>query len=159
MPGIKLTPIRPKVLPVLASKVEAAIKAASQRAAAELVADHEKTVSTWETKPRFTVKVSAREIEVRTDDEIWAYVDRGTKPHVIRPKRPGGMLRFRSGYAAKTRPGSIISGPGGASGPVVWAKEVQHPGTKARGFSRRLQAKWKEKYPRDMQKAINEAVR
>lgn len=158
MAGIKLTPIRPKVFPGLASKVEAAIKAASQRAAAELVADHEKTVSTWSRKPRFTVKVSAREIEVRTDDEIWGYVDRGTKPHVIRPKR-ARMLRFQGGYAAKTRPGSIIAGNGGASGPVVWAKEVQHPGTKARGFSRRLRAKWKEKYPRDMQKAIAEAVR
>ena len=159
MPGIKLTPIKPKVFPQQASKVEAAIRAASQRAAAELVADHEKTVSTWSTKPRFTVKVSASEIEVRTDSPIWRYVDQGTKPHVIRPKRPGGMLRFSTGYQAKTRPGSIIAGSGGASGPVAWAKEVQHPGTKARGFSRRLRAKWKEKYPRDMQRAISEALR
>lgn len=158
MAGIKLTPIKAKVFPGQASKVEAAIKAASQRAAAELVADHEKTVSTWSRKPRFTVKVSSREIEVRTDDPIWGYVDRGTKPHVIRPRR-GKLLRFATGYSAKTRPGSIISGAGGASGPVVFAREVNHPGTKARGFSRRLRAKWKEKYPRDMQRAIAEAVR
>lgn len=147
------------MFPQLASKVSAAIRAQSQRSAADLLADHEKTVSTWEHKPRFTVKVSQVEVEVRTDDQIWRYVDQGTKPHVIRPKRPGGVLRFQSGYSAKTRPGSIISGNGGASGPIVTAHEVHHPGTKARGFSRRLRAKWKEKYPRDMQRAISEAVR
>lgn len=159
MAGIKLTPIRPKVFPGLASKVEAAIKAQSQRSGGELLADLQRTASTWEHQPKFVLRISSREIEARTDDKVWNMLDRGTKRHVIRPKRPGGMLRFQGGYAAKTRPGSIISGNGGASGPVVWAKEVQHPGTKARGFSRRLQAKWKEKYPRDMQKAINEAVR
>lgn len=156
--GIKLTPIKAKVFPQQASKVEAAIRAQSQRSAAELVADLQRTASTWEHQPKFTVKVSAREIEARTDDKIWGYVDQGTRPHVIRPKR-AKMLRFATGYAAKTRPGSIISGNGGASGSVAWANEVRHPGTKARGFSRRLRAKYKEKYPRDMQRAISEAVR
>lgn len=40
----------------------------------------------------------------------------GTRPHVIRPKSSGGVLRFRMG------------------GRIVYAKYVNHPGTKARPF-------------------------
>lgn len=40
----------------------------------------------------------------------------GTRPHVIRPRRPGGVLRFRVG------------------GQVVYAKFVNHPGTTGRPF-------------------------
>lgn len=40
----------------------------------------------------------------------------GTRPHQIRPKNPGGVLRFRMG------------------GRVVYAKVVNHPGTRARPF-------------------------
>ena len=41
------------------------------------------------------------------------YIENGTRPHVIRPKRQDGTLRFRIG------------------GKVVYAKIVHHPGTKA----------------------------
>jgi HK97 gp10 family phage protein len=44
------------------------------------------------------------------------YVEEGTKPHLIKPKSPGGTLRF------------VIDGQ------VVYAKSVQHPGTKAQPF-------------------------
>lgn len=40
----------------------------------------------------------------------------GTRPHQIRPKRPDGVLRFRVG------------------GRIVYAKVVNHPGTRARPF-------------------------
>lgn len=40
----------------------------------------------------------------------------GTRPHQIRPKSPGGVLRFRMG------------------GRIVYAKVVNHPGTRARPF-------------------------
>jgi len=44
------------------------------------------------------------------------YVEFGTKPHVIRPKRAGGVLRFNVG------------------GTIVYAKVVHHPGTKAQPY-------------------------
>lgn len=44
------------------------------------------------------------------------YVNDGTRPHVIRPKSPGGTLRFRMG------------------GRIVYAKYVNHPGTRPRPF-------------------------
>lgn len=47
------------------------------------------------------------------------YVTGGTRPHVIRPRRPGGVLRFTVG------------------GRVVYARFVNHPGTKPNDFLRR----------------------
>ena len=44
------------------------------------------------------------------------YVNNGTRPHVIRPRRAGGTLRFRVG------------------GMTVYAREVHHPGTSPRPF-------------------------
>lgn len=44
------------------------------------------------------------------------YVDRGTRPHEIVPKRPGGVLKFT------------------VNGQVVYARKVHHPGTQAQPF-------------------------
>jgi hypothetical protein len=44
------------------------------------------------------------------------YVDQGTRPHEIKPKRPGGVLVFKM------------------NGQTVFAKKVHHPGTKAQPF-------------------------
>jgi HK97 gp10 family phage protein len=44
------------------------------------------------------------------------YVEFGTKPHVIRPKKPGGVLVFTVG------------------GTKVFAKKVNHPGTKPQPY-------------------------
>lgn len=46
------------------------------------------------------------------------YVTGGTRPHQIRPRRPGGVLRFTVG------------------GQVVYARFVNHPGTKPNDFLR-----------------------
>jgi hypothetical protein len=44
------------------------------------------------------------------------YVVNGTRPHIIRPKRAGGVLRFEIG------------------GRVVYARYVSHPGTRPNNF-------------------------
>lgn len=155
---ITLIPIKPKATRQKFQAVEAAVTAAFQQGAKELLEDFAKTYQTWEHKPRPRVRVGRAGVEVRVDDEIWNYVDKGTRPHVIRARR-AAVLAFTSGYTAKTRPGSIIARSGGPSGEKVFAKEVMHPGTKARGFSRRLKAKWKEKWPRLVGQAVSRAVR
>lgn len=53
---------------------------------------------------------------IGSDVSYAVMVHDGTRPHKIRPKRPGGVLRFRVG------------------GRIVYAKEVNHPGTRARPF-------------------------
>lgn len=47
------------------------------------------------------------------------YVTGGTRPHRIQPRRPGGVLRFTVG------------------GKVVYARFVNHPGTKPNDFMQR----------------------
>lgn len=156
---IKLIPIRPKVTQKQFKGVVEAIEAQTRASTGELLKDFEKTVATWKKKPRFRVRVGRGGVSVSTDDKVWRFVDEGTRPHVIRPKA-GGVLAFPGAYTPKTRVGSIIARSGGPSGRTVFVKtEVQHPGTKARGFTRRLRAKWKAKWPRDMQGAINGALR
>lgn len=44
------------------------------------------------------------------------YVINGTRPHIIRPRRPGGVLRFTIG------------------GRVVYARYVNHPGNRPNDF-------------------------
>lgn len=53
---------------------------------------------------------------VMVDHPAASYVMNGTSPHPIRPRRPGGVLRFTVG------------------GRVVFARSVSHPGTKPNPF-------------------------
>jgi hypothetical protein len=64
----------------------------------------------------------------------YLFVDEGTKPHTIKPKR-SRYLAFQSGYNAKTRVGIIGSQPGGAFGAQVFAAQVHHPGYPGRKFT------------------------
>lgn len=98
--------------------------------------DFEKTVSTWKDKPSFTKKkasASKLKAEVYTQHAIYTYVVRGTKAHVITPKR-APVLRFQPGFTPKTFPRRISSSRGSRSGNFVAAKKVFHPGTEARDF-------------------------
>lgn len=42
-----------------------------------------------------------------------AYIEDGTRPHIIRPKKPGGVLVFTN-----------------KAGQLIFAKQVHHPGTR-----------------------------
>ena len=101
---------------------------------------------------------------VDTSDEIYGYVNDGTPPHPI-PKVPkiSGSLAFQWGgkgsYKAKTAPRVIGSTGGGPTGPMVFPKQVQHPGTKARNFDDEIQKKWTPKFKRHMEKAMRDAAR
>lgn len=66
---------------------------------------------------------------------IFGYVDLGTKRHLIFPKIPGGMLKFRTGYSARTQPiAKYNQGSGQSFGSWVSKAYVNHPGNKARLF-------------------------
>lgn len=101
--------------------------------------DFERTTNGWRTDVKFTIqkaKTSANGItgSAGTDNKIYGYVNDGTRPHIIRPKR-AKALRFRSGYRPKTRFRTLISVSGaGAYGPYAYAQVVHHPGTKPREF-------------------------
>lgn len=155
---IKLKAIKPKTSAANFKAVDKAVRDAYRDAAGELLKDFEKTVATWETPVRFRVRVGRESVSVYTDNAIWRYVDKGTRPHIIRPRR-AKALAFATGGAAKTRVGSIIARAGGRGDGTAFATEVQHPGTKARGFSWRLKAKWDKKWPKLVQQAVDKALR
>jgi hypothetical protein len=109
-----------------------------------------KVTATWEHKPVFfEQKLHAtggtlfqNEIRITTNDAIFRFVDEGTRPHMIRPRSPGGVLAFQTGYTRKTYPGYITSVQGGKHGPLRFARAVRHPGTKPRRFTETITRKW-----------------
>jgi hypothetical protein len=106
--------------------------------------DFEATTRTWTHKPLFDVTITQQGedyiVVAGTDDLIYLFVSEGTKPHVIAAKR-SPYLVFQSGYRAKTRVGIIGSQEGGAFGDTLFRKSVKHPGSKARKFIAKIQAR------------------
>lgn len=134
---------------------ESAFVAAAERVLSKTGKDFregfEQSVDGWEHQVKFDTQtqINGRQarVIVGTNDEIYGYVNHGTKPHDIRPKNKG-RLNFRTGYRAKTRRGSLRSGPGGASGGWVSAKKVKHPGTEPRNFDEEVVRRTKPKFER-----------
>lgn len=110
----------------------------------EAVKDFGKTVATWKNKPEIRVRETTNTRQVYVIGKIYGYVDQGTPPHIIRALR-ARVLSFRGGYKAKTRPGIISSSGGGASGKRIFARQVNHPGTKPRNFSRIIAERMQKK--------------
>jgi hypothetical protein len=128
----------------------------------EVLADFEQTTATWEHPVRFTqnIEVGPNRIEatVTTEDEIYGYVDKGTRPHLILPVR-AKALRFQSGYKAKTIPNVIGSQSGGSFGDTVFSKGVMHPGTEARNFDEIIRKKWEPIFKQRTQAAMKTAAK
>lgn len=123
------------------------------------------TVATWKREVEFDSIVEWKNhvgsVLVGTDDEIYRYVNEGTRRHTIRPKKEGGKLVFpwggKGSYTPKTKPRRLMSGFGGQAGGIVAFPVVQHPGTKARKFDETIQKKWQPKFARMMEKALETA--
>lgn len=122
--------------------------------------------TTWRHKPYFqsyeSTAGNVHTIRVSTDDKIYKFVDKGTRPHMIFPKKPGGRLRFQWGghgsYVSKTLPGYINSRAGGSSGPIVYRRGVKHPGTEPRHITETVQEIWQRKAPEVIERHIQQAL-
>src|SRR4030042_6039782 len=115
---IQMRAVRPKVkFPSRVFREEMVAEAARVRD--DIFKDFDKTTATWKHKPTFASGVELGggriKVEVKTDNEIYGYVTRGTSPHIIRPKN-AKSLRFNSGFYAKTFPHVIGSVAGGGFG-------------------------------------------
>lgn len=142
----------------LARRLPGVVNDELYRVAVDMRGDFEKTTKTWETPVSFGITKHLKGWKVETKSEIYKFVDKGTRAHVIRPKRAGGVLAFKGQYSAKTSPGVIGSRAGGAKGNTVVTKEVHHPGTRARNFTQIIYRKWQKQVPRRVQKAIKGGV-
>lgn len=149
----------PKTMLINIPKLRRAIGNALEGAAKGAKVDFDVTTRTWNTRPKFTIsKPSEFERIVATDNNIYAMLNEGTKPHDIKPKRPGGVLAFRTPFRSKTIPNEIRSRKGKSGTTEAFAKVVRHPGTKARNWTRVIGKKWERQLPTIMQRAIDSEV-
>ncbi len=95
---------------------------------------------------------------VGTDDEIYGYVNDGTRAHIIKARR-APRLAFKTGFTPKTTPRQIGSRKGGVSGNLVRPKQVRHPGTKARKFSKTIAARRQGGFTKAMRLATERATK
>jgi len=123
------------------------------------------TVNGWANKPDFgwSQTKSAEVVSIRVYptgqySDIWNLLNEGSPAHPIEPKENGGILRFRPGYRAATRPGSLRSGRKYRSGPYVNARRVAHPGFEPRRFTELIAQEFAEKYAMEMQEAVTEVA-
>lgn len=126
--------------------------------------EFKKTTRTWETVVVFVIDGPNNfRGSVGTNSDIYNYVARGTRPHLITPKR-GKFLSWESGtYRAKSTPGVLGSKsagliPTGGVGQAIFARSVRHPGTKARGYEQAVAKRLQLVFERNVTAAILKAM-
>lgn len=147
----------PHKIALLARRLPEVVDDALFLTAVDMRRDFQYTTATWKEFVRFEIVKDRRGYRVFTKDDIYRFVDLGTRPHIIRAKR-AKVLAFQGGYAAKTRPGVIGSTGGGPSGGMQYAAEVHHPGTKARRFTKIIYAKHQKTTGPRIQRAIKRGL-
>jgi len=135
-----------------------AFQEAMDAAANDALKEFQATVATWDKKPGFRISRGKYTRTIYTENRIWNLVDKGAKAHKI-PKRPftkasRRYLRFQTTYQAKTIPGKADSYAGGASGPYVRKRQVNHPGFQGRKFSTTITDIMQEKLEHRVELAI-----
>jgi len=129
--------------------------------------DFEKTTATWDHKVKFERQISLAggpHVEIFTTDEIYGYVDKGTKPHDIwagfyTGKSDKKVLAFASKSTPKTKPNVIGSFSGSRGRVDTFRPHVRHPGGKPRNFSKEITKKWQPRFKRRMEKAMSQAAK
>jgi hypothetical protein len=141
-----------------------------RRVGAGMLKDFKRTTATWEHPVEFheSTHVAGDDqeiaVEVWTEDEIYGYVNNGTKPHEIwagfyTGKSDKKVLAFVPGSVPKTTIGNLDAGPGAeGTGDAVYRAHVNHPGTKARRYDLQIEREWQPKFRKEMEDAMREAV-
>lgn len=136
---------------------------AMQEVATGLTKDFEKTTATWEHEVEFESTVTVGKtvnLTVGTDDEIYRYVDKGTRRHFIKPKKAGGVLAFPGGkYRAKSKPRFIGSMAGGSSGATAFSKGHWVSGIKPRKWTEELFKRWRSRIYNSVTVAFSRAAK
>lgn len=157
---IHFKPIKPGVL--RDARIRARVKKAMQEMGPEIQEDFEKTTATWEHEPKFHIKLTdfsdGLSLEVYTQDQIYAWVNDGTRPYRIYPKN-AWMLVFPGTFRPKTTPRVIGSGPGYSGGDLQFRPYVYHPGIESRDFDLEIEDIWKPKMKPRLEKAMKLAAK
>ncbi len=155
----KAVVILPKHKVFDAAKMRGVIMSTLNGTAKAIKVDFDVTTQTWQHRPTFTI-ASPSEFtrEISTDDDIYTMLEVGTRAHIIRPKKPRGILRFTTPFRSKTIPNEIRSRQGSKGNTPVVARIVHHPGTKARLWSKAIKKKWDAQIGTTFQRAIDAAA-
>lgn len=142
---------------------------AGRKTAREQVETLNEAVKSWENKVVFRVQekqergVTKFQIVAEGSEEalrIFGYVDKGTEPHVIRPKTAEGVLAFATGYSPKTAPIARADvGAGVATGVTAFARSVDHPGTEAREFTAYAMLEAEDRYEQRIEELLERVRR
>jgi hypothetical protein len=149
--------------------IRAALEEEARAVAAEIRHDYKLTTATWRHEVKFEEDVEvgpvAVTIMISTDDRVYGYVDYGTRPHAIWAGIYTGRsnkrsLAFHEEFTPKAPlPGVIGSEEGRRGGKMIFRPYVEHPGTRAREFSKIITEKWRKKFRQCMEKALARGAR
>jgi len=140
-----------------ARRIPLAVAKGYTRIAKESIEMYQRTTGTWKNRPNFYAERTANDVTIKTDSQVYGWVDKGTRAHIIRAKN-APFLVFRWPYRAATRPrviGSIKAQYG-----KNWARKVQvkHPGTKPRHFTDEIAKRMQKRAANIMRTEIKRAI-
>lgn len=157
------------------ARIQQALRQVMIDTADEMKDSVQRMVGDWSHKPRFrktstfTPAYISIIVEPTGDNaQIFSYVDQGTEGPYPIPKFPRinpqtgkpMLLKFRTGYSARTAPVARFRiGSGRASGPWVAPAQVHHPGIEARLFLETLSDELKPTLDRRVENAIRRILR
>ena len=134
-----LVPIVPSVAVFNAPALRAAISLAMDNIADGIKDDLAAHTDNWNAPPSWAVVSSGDRRDIITQDMIFHFQDKGTKAHVIMPKRARRL---------------VFQVPGA----TVFARKVNHPGTKPRNYTVITAAVWQAKIASLMQAYIGGSI-
>jgi hypothetical protein len=142
--------------PNKADRFRAIVQTVLAQEAKAVKREYEITVKTWKRKPVFTItNKGGGRYDVKTDSKIYGYVDYGTRPHIIRPRRAKALRFFGVGFVSKTVPGKLYPRAGrAASSGLQFRQFVRHPGFPGRGFTEMIAKRSRARLKRELQKAL-----
>ena len=157
--NLKAIPIKVPRIPFEPKRQMRVINNVLDEVAKNIKIDFDVTTQTWEHRPSFKVELIKDGRFISTRNQIYDFVNAGTRPHIIVPKN-ASMLRFPAkGFSAKTRVGQIRSLKGSKGSGTAYALIVHHPGTKAREFAEAIANKHKKtirtKFSREIWAELN----
>lgn len=142
----------PDMLPIL--------KGVMQAEAKNVEREFNITVRTFKRKIGFKAKVEADGFEVVTDDEIYGYLDSGTRPHVIQARRAPRLAFYSGGFVSKTVAGRLNPRAGRkANTGFTRPLKVNHPGTAPRNFSKIIAERSNKRVAKAFQKALKASLK
>lgn len=132
----------------------------------DLLNRHRDVVKGWKLRPDFSLEVTVQPTRIQIlvtprgrNKKIFRYVNEGTKAHLIQAKN-GAYLKFQTGHSPKTKPIAKYNvGNGGRTGRWATVKQVKHPGTKPRDFTKTFVEEALPELRKQTEKAFRRAAR